>query len=87
MKPAIDLKAIRARAAAATAGPWHWDDEFQEVRAGKPGAYAAEAIVETDNGVYGPRRSDAMFIAHSREDIPALLDLIDELQARLGGAP
>ena len=41
---------------------------------------ASREIVTTDSGYYGPKWSDAEFIAHAREDIPYLLSVIDTLQ-------
>lgn len=81
---AIDLDAIRARAEAATPGPWEaYDRDGGAARpteitvcgsdiAGPPEAYL-------DRGRFG-RHADAEFIAHARADIPALCDEVGRLQ-------
>ena len=72
----LDLKAIRDRAYAATPGPWVW---VQDSMMSGP----LEAIITTDGGYYGPDRTDRAFIANARDDIPALLDLIEELEDKV----
>lgn len=44
---------------------------------------STEEIVTTDAGYYGPKWADAEFIAHAREDIPALLAEVTRLRAQL----
>lgn len=65
----IDLDAIQARAEASTPGPW-------TARA----AYPHLVIQEEDNVVStnlaGRPSADAEFIAHAREDVPALLGVV-----------
>jgi hypothetical protein len=65
----LDLAAIRARCDAATPGSWEYEEEDGEW--------------EINNGTTGEiipiKRNDAIFIAHARQDIPALLDEIDRL--------
>ena len=79
-----DLETIEARLKAATAGPWE--------------AYTASCCPDM-GGVAGPTHSvmtacvgkfghpasteDAEFIAHAREDVPALLAYVKELEARI----
>ena len=77
----LDLQAIRERAEKATAGPWH--------------AYFDGGIADTFSVREDHRKltdlihaipqdeCDAAFIAHAREDIPALLARVDELTAVL----
>ncbi len=76
-----DLDAIRARAEAATEGPWHINpDNGTHIIRTRNGDLAAQA------GWTEPREQglrNAAFIAHAREDIPALLALIDEQQAEI----
>lgn len=76
------LEVIRARADAATPGPWHSEaakDAFvDQVWAGK-GTDALRALAR----VSGPNPNDASFIAHAREDIPALLAQIDRLRTQV----
>ena len=50
----LDLEAIKARATAATEGPWEWDDP-----------------------------TIGQFLAHAREDIPALLAEVERLRGQL----
>ena len=74
----IDLEAIRARAEAATRGPWTYVDN------GFDGYITSESkylIVggEPAEGRIEPDDPNADFIAHSREDIPALLAEVKRL--------
>jgi hypothetical protein len=99
-----DLNEIRARADAATPGPWdfEWSDENIQVNAGTARTEWTERgtgfpamrwattdrIVEFDvDDLEEPeeqtRANDAEFIAHAREDIPRLLDLIVEQRATI----
>ncbi len=75
-----DLKAIRERVEAATKGPWRQEYGYNnggmatgfffipEHSAGK----SVEMLAD-----------DAAFIAHAREDVPALLAEVDRLRAAL----
>lgn len=80
-----DLKAIRARAEAATPGPWHASAIMDGDRMG---------VVDGQNRVVCREAwslaQDARFAAHAREDIPALLDLVEtqgqEGEVKAGGA-
>ena len=82
-----DLEAIKARAAAATEGPWEWDDPTigQHWSRPKPWATVVDDEVNCGGYCYGgsssPIKSDAdgRFIAHAREDIPALVAEIERL--------
>jgi hypothetical protein len=71
----IDVDAIRQRAENATPGPWRWSD--------KADALIAEG--ESFETIFNLRlvtptsRADAEFIAHAREDIPALLAEVTRL--------
>lgn len=92
-----ELAAIRARAEAATAGPWEWlgDSDLHAVTVYEyePDEearhdpthleYATEKIIITDSGCYPPEGADAEFIAHAREDIPRLLAEIARLRTML----
>ena len=93
----LDLAAIRARAEAATKGPW-------EVCAFDSGHSKFEMSVSVITESAGDRicdmdglgrtwneidarddgMADAEFIAHAREDIPALLAELDRLNATIG---
>lgn len=75
------LAEIRERAEKATQGPWT-ADEWNDIHAGK--VAVAEAYPNEGGGVY--QEVDADFIAHSREDVPYLLSLIDFLTAERDNA-
>ena len=70
------LAAIRARAEAATPGPWHDDQDGMVYSTCQPGC--AVVINDIDLAV-----EDAEFIAHAREDIPALVAEVERLQTEL----
>lgn len=79
------LKEIKARAEAATPGPWNsW-----AVVDGIPHNHVAsptEEIAELDNGEYieNPNMdADAKFIAHARQDVPDLIAEVERLEAKL----
>ena len=81
-EPSIDLAAIRARADAATEGPWTFDD-CSDVRGAKgefraPGPWNGFMLV-------GPWLLDAdpKFIAAARLDIPNLLAEVERLRSLL----
>jgi len=87
-----DLDAIRARVDKATAGPWarpSWNPKAVmsadwAVEEGDPENRAPFSMT------YSHSETDAEFIAHAREDVPFLLDLVDELRRQVnvwkGGA-
>lgn len=67
-----DLEAIKARAAAATKGPWRAD----------PGGCAPYVDAPSDDiatNVY--EMDDARFIAHAREDVPRLVAALEAVEA------
>ena len=71
----VDLKAIKTRYEAATPGPWvpeHYSLDDWEIIPVARGQ---------DYGICG--QSDAEFIAHAREDIPALIVEIERLRDAL----
>ena len=75
-----ELKAIEARANAATPGPW-----VHETRYGAIGAVEAgnEALAQVQQRVArdnNRRDTDAAFIAHARTDIPSLVDEVRRLR-------
>ena len=84
----LDLAAIRERAEAATPGPWEWQPP-----SGEAWPIADESLLSPGTGEYvlvgwgydasgiDGETADREFIAHAREDIPALLDEIDRLNA------
>lgn len=105
----LDLEAIKARAAAATEGPWEavtCHESEQKTRS----EYVRGALLEPDapaSGLWmtwkpdsltvgnltamtgdGPHgEADAEFIAHAREDIPALVAEIERLRAQRDTKP
>lgn len=86
----LDLAAIRARADAATRGPWytgigdrHWSDGVEYVPVAVDDAREVDvALIRVcDDGSYSPAVETAEFIAHARTDVPALCDEVDRLRA------
>jgi hypothetical protein len=75
----LDLDAIEARANAASPGPWtQWNEHEFEGPNHEPltGLYSYE-----DGGITYER--DTIFIAHAREDVPALIAEVRRLRAAL----
>lgn len=90
----LDLDAIRERAEAATPGPWCsyegnlWQGTAKALAAydadpdNAPWPYGNDSSGQLFHGE--PRRpEDAEFIAHAREDVPALLAVVEQLRAAL----
>lgn len=73
------LEAIRKRAEKATEGPWNY--YFTHGISVKS---ESKEILDDEVGVI--RYTDAEFIAHAREDIPALLAEVERLKAQLSEA-
>lgn len=72
----IDLEAIRARAEEATQGPWKVMEQGNTV----PSLQVVNEVlwenpkqIKVCSSISPKREADADFIAHAREDIPALL--------------
>lgn len=76
------LDAIKARADAATPGPWH--DNLRDIP-GSVGRLRAGWMVGAYEVVIGPgmaaRPFDAEFIAHTRTDVPALVAAVEAVLA------
>ncbi len=75
---------IRARAEAATPGPW-WTHKSFEVIYGQKSGFDSLIVcaLESEDFMYSKERdmqANAAFIAHAREDIPALLDEVERLR-------
>ena len=80
------LQEIKARAEAATEGPWLAMTEETgdgeniyytvEAKSATPGDYLLDI---SDTGVHG--RADAEFIAHAREDVPRLIAALESVEA------
>jgi len=69
------LAAIRARADAATDGPWNATTD--------PSHFDFDCVDSSEWSMYVERRCDRDFIAHARADIPALLDEVRRLQGQV----
>jgi hypothetical protein len=85
-RPPLDLDAIRARADAATPGPWmhathtgRKDGVSLVGQISKRGTGQAVAVL-ADSDVR-QRAKDAEFVAHAREDVPALVAEVERLRA------
>jgi hypothetical protein len=80
----LDLDAIEKRVKAARPGPWISSAEEME------GAWLFDATVWLPDGSMGVAIdgsvADAEFIAHARDNIPALLDEVARLNRLLGAA-
>lgn len=74
--PALDVEKIKKRCEAATPGPWR--RELIKVIAWKSHVICDLA---STMGKYEPEEANAEFIAHAREDIPALLAEVARLRA------
>lgn len=95
MSQRIDLEAIEARVKAASPGPWitsnpenafkNWPIGFFSLgrdEEAKPSNWAVTTDrINASRMVSGGAKEDAEFIAHARQDIPALIARIRELEA------
>jgi hypothetical protein len=86
----LDRDAIRARVERATPAPWHRVGKsiHAEVPLSDDGPSTTKwnTTVVCSVGAWGggrPTEEDAEFIAHAREDVPALLAEIDRLRAEV----
>lgn len=77
MSAAEELAAIRARAEAATPGPWTLYD--QDAGTELAGRFGRIAIPDSMHSVAWP--ANAKFIAHARTDVPRLLAAVDAVLA------
>lgn len=84
-----ELEAIKARAEAATPGPWFYDPD-NDVRTeagsiyethGAFGRYKTDCLT-SGNGSYF-NHSDGEFIAHARQDVPALVAEVEKLRGEV----
>lgn len=78
----LNIEEIKAREQAATPGPWTFNDAilhiYQDVEHGERIANAEIGQRKTTQKI-----SDAAFIAHSRTDIPALIEEVERLKATM----
>lgn len=84
-RPALDLDAVSRRCEAATPGPWkayHRDGSYSPADDESNAGLGLEVDGPPDAVLRGTyrRSADAQFIAHAREDIPALLARVRELE-------
>lgn len=83
------LEAIRQRVEKATQGPWNfegnkWQDGYVIYSPIKRGFHNNGGEVAEVDDSYEP--SDAEFIAHAREDVPALLAEVERLRSAIDNA-
>jgi len=77
----IEMAQMQARCDAATPGPWFARIEQRE-------GFSGSDFIETsaqDIEMLGATEADYDFIAHARQDIPALLREIDRLRSKDSG--
>jgi hypothetical protein len=71
----LDLNAIRKRAEASSSGPWHTYENYRknnsEIITNSRHAFVAKVFTG---------QTDAEFIAHARQDVPALLAEVERLR-------
>ena len=77
----VDLDEIEKRVAEASPGPWRLDDGTGWGIA-TAGNYPERRVIIV-NDSYDDPGQDATFIAHSREDVPALVAELRELRERV----
>ena len=79
----IDLDAIKARCAGAMPGDWTRDDpDAQPWEIGRSGGMCVgwNPVVVVLEGAF--REGNAAFIEHARQDVPALVAEVEQLEAR-----
>lgn len=81
-----DLAKIEARVDAATEGPWHWSERHKRILEALVSEKTEVCNFGTDYDYYPtegapPQEYDKVFIAHAREDIPALIAALRETWA------
>ena len=77
-----ELQAIKARCDAATPGPWNAVPRATEGYVDGFLGAEIEGPPDAQRGQFA-RMEDAEFIAHAREDIPALVAEIEQLRAEI----
>jgi len=88
MTESFDRAAIKARAEAATPGPWDtsttsWEPEALMVDMPDGADDVYSLAWHAGGGLCVMSAADAEFIAHAREDIPALLAALEEAERRI----
>lgn len=72
-----DMQALSEKA---TPSPWRWRERWTELYGPEDSGHKSP-IIETDSGVYGPDRDDAVLIAALRNALPDLLAGVRKLHA------
>jgi len=83
----LDLEPIKARAAAAFPGPWKFGEDTAYGMSSIMGPYPTKSVTRewiADADAIVPENGD--FIAHAREDVPALIKEVERLRALIGPA-
>jgi hypothetical protein len=83
----LDLDDIKARAEAATPGPWFPDEGKAKVYNHAGEVAWCRDVVSRGHGAYaigGQNSANARFTAHAREDVPALIAEVERLRGILG---
>ena len=84
----MSLEDIKARAEAATEGPWEWDGNDID-QCGTSWGSVVENTVSCMSYCYGGsvtqevKSADRDFIAHARTDIPKLVAALEAVQAKV----
>lgn len=75
----LDLEAIKARAAAATPGPWTGHEEAGRVIVSASNSDLSLLALDVDGTAIVFSHADHAFICHARTDIPALVAEVERL--------
>lgn len=87
-----DIDAIRARVEVATEGPWEKSEALDSTEYGDYMAYGVHQVAplmrhsdsdQAHTSLEAMSAEDAEFIANARQDIPALLSHIEQLEAQI----
>lgn len=83
-----ELQAIKERVAAATPGPWYYNNAHVATKEGVAGGYPPNeaSVCELYDGEYIENKNgvnDARFIAHARQDVPVLVEEVERLRKAL----
>ncbi len=83
----LDLRPIKAREAAATKGPWKVSTDYSGPEdGGLPTGYGRVYSSSRDDEIVGYTNiEECEFIAHARQDIPALLAEVERLRSVVSG--
>jgi len=78
---AEQLNAIKERAAKATTGPWYYEVDGDLFANGE--TVLTPFVTKHDIPILKMKNDDATFLAHAREDVPALVAEVEQLQAEI----